>query len=85
MHAFYRGWREEPYERRYVGSVQSSNGDNVVYNVPFSLFISEVGDLVLGLWIDPLMENPWTLIHITVTFLMVLRVETTAMDWVSLY
>ena len=45
--------------------------------------ISGVGDRVVAvpeLWIDLRMENPWTLTLISVTFLMVLRAETTAMD-----
>ena len=38
---------------------------------------------ILEVWSAPLLENLWTLIPISVTFLMVHRAGTTAMDWVS--
>ena len=43
----------------------------------------QVATAILELWSALLLENLWTLIPISVTFPMVLRVGTTAMDWVS--
>ena len=42
----------------------------------------QVVTVILELWSGQALENLWTLIPITVTFLMVLRAGTTAMDWV---
>lgn len=55
----------------------------------FSFFLSGVeGQVVtatLGLWSGLPLESLWTLTPILVTFLMVLRAGTTAMDWVRHY